>query len=84
MPEEYRNAVGLTEQNAIRVGDAAIFWLVFLSRPVSADVGHVAIGRFIPAQQPVAQITERRASSRDTCIWEMPSRSPISAWVRLP
>ena len=25
-----------------------------------------------------------RVSSRDTCIWEMPRRAPISAWVRLP
>src|SRR5262249_13591071 len=25
-----------------------------------------------------------RASSGETCIWEMPSRSPISAWVMLP
>jgi len=25
-----------------------------------------------------------RVSSRETCIWEMPSLAPISAWVRLP
>ena len=25
-----------------------------------------------------------RVSRRDTCICEMPSRSPISVWVRLP
>ena len=25
-----------------------------------------------------------RARSLETCIWEMPSRSPISVWVRLP
>ena len=25
-----------------------------------------------------------RSSSRETCIWEMPRRSPICSWVRLP